>query len=70
MIPPMKAALTDPRPGDQAYVRQVVFLTDGGISNEQELFSTITNVGNPPACCKIGVGWVGSVNCLTNASDA
>ena len=29
MVPAMKAALADPRPADGAFVRQVVFLTDG-----------------------------------------
>ena len=46
MVPPMKAALTD-RGGDdpnslrQGFVRQVIFLTDGEIGNEQQLFETI-----------------------------
>ena len=34
----MKAALTDRRGGDANTVRQVVFLTDGEIGNEQQLF--------------------------------
>src|SRR5262249_23743280 len=41
MVPAMKAALADRR-GDANTVRQVVFLTDGEIGNEQQLFDTIT----------------------------
>ena len=46
MVPPMRAALTDRRGSDggfvrQDFVRQVVFLTDGAIGNEQQLFDTI-----------------------------
>jgi Ca-activated chloride channel homolog len=42
MVPPMRAALTDPREGEASTVRQVVFLTDGEIGNEQQLFDTIS----------------------------
>jgi Ca-activated chloride channel family protein len=41
MVPPMKAALSDRRGPDSQYLRQVVFLTDGEIGNEEELFDTI-----------------------------
>jgi len=38
----MRAALTDNATGETNYVRQVVFLTDGAIGNEQQLFDTLT----------------------------
>ena len=37
MVAPMKAALTDRRGGDGKELRQVIFLTDGEIGNEQQL---------------------------------
>src|ERR1700704_380901 len=42
MVPAMRAALTDNATGETNYVRQVVFLTDGAIGNEQQLFDTLT----------------------------
>src|SRR5258706_340290 len=41
MVPPMKAALSDRRGPDSQYLRQVVFLTDGEIGNEQELIEKL-----------------------------
>jgi Ca-activated chloride channel homolog len=43
MIPPMRAALTDHHV-DGNGVRQVIFLTDGCIGNEQQLFDTIAQL--------------------------
>src|SRR6266702_1608510 len=40
MVPAMRAALSDTSGGDANHVRQVVFLTDGAIGNEQQLFET------------------------------
>jgi Ca-activated chloride channel family protein len=42
MVPPMKAALTDRNGKEENRVRQVVFLTDGEVGNEQQLFDTIS----------------------------
>lgn len=42
MVPAMRAALSDTNHDDANYVRQVVFLTDGAIGNEQQLFETIS----------------------------
>ncbi|MCP5848325.1 hypothetical protein NL339_27120, partial [Klebsiella pneumoniae] len=41
MLAPLEAALNDRRPNDQSFVRQIVFLTDGAIGNEQQLLDTI-----------------------------
>lgn len=41
MLPALRAALVDATPEDDSRVRQVVFLTDGAIGNENELFSAI-----------------------------
>ena len=46
MLPALKAALDDPTPDDKGVVRQVVFLTDGDVANEAELFAAIkTRIG-------------------------
>jgi Ca-activated chloride channel family protein len=42
MVPAMAAALTDDHAGESGRVRQVVFLTDGAIGDEQGLFDTIS----------------------------
>ena len=42
MIPPMRAALLDSHASDTSHLRQVVFLTDGAIGNEEQLFATIS----------------------------
>ena len=49
MVPAMRAALTDRGRDDANTVRQVVFLTDGAIGNEQQLFDTITRDARPLA---------------------
>jgi Ca-activated chloride channel family protein len=41
MLPALRAALSDPNRGDATRVRQVVFLTDGAIGNEAQLFEAI-----------------------------
>ncbi|PLX35409.1 MAG: marine proteobacterial sortase target protein [Hyphomicrobiales bacterium] len=41
MLPALKAALIDARPGDTGRLRQVIFLTDGAIGNESQLFAAI-----------------------------
>ncbi len=41
MLPALVEALRDTTPGDQSRVRQIVFLTDGAIGNEQQLFEAI-----------------------------
>ncbi len=41
MLPALKAALLDTTPGDETRVRQVIFLTDGAIGNEAQLFEAI-----------------------------
>jgi Ca-activated chloride channel family protein len=41
MLAPLRAALVDRRPDDRATLRQVVFITDGAIGDEQRLFDAI-----------------------------
>ena len=51
MLPAMKAALTDPRAAaTPSFLRQVVFLTDGAIGNEQQLLDTIAAIAAARGC--------------------
>jgi Ca-activated chloride channel family protein len=56
MLPPLKAALADPRPGDQAFLRQVIFLTDGAIGNEHQLFDVISAGRGRSRIFMVGIG--------------
>ena len=56
MLPPLKAALTDPRAGDASFLRQVVFITDGAVGNEQQLFDTITAMRGRSRVFMVGIG--------------
>lgn len=56
MLPPMKAALTDPRANEGTHLRQVVFLTDGAVENEQQLFDAITALRGKSRLFMVGIG--------------
>lgn len=56
MLPPMKAALTDPRASEGTHLRQVVFLTDGAVENEQQLFDAITALRGKSRLFMVGIG--------------
>ncbi|MEO1039661.1 MAG: marine proteobacterial sortase target protein [Pseudomonadota bacterium] len=55
MLPAMRAALTDPV-RDVTRVRQVVFLTDGAIGNEAQLFSAIDAELGASRLFPVGIG--------------
>src|SRR6185437_10648376 len=55
MVPAMRAALSD-NASDTGYVRQVVFLTDGAIGNEQQLFETINALRGRSRIFMVGIG--------------
>lgn len=56
MLPALQAALHDPRPHDDSRLRQVVFLTDGAIGNEAELFAAIAEGLGRSRLFTIGIG--------------
>ncbi|MFG3757486.1 hypothetical protein, partial [Klebsiella pneumoniae] len=56
MVPAMAAALTDRAAGEADHVRQVVFLTDGAIGNEQQLFDTISQMRGRSRVFMVGIG--------------
>ena len=56
MVPAMEAALVDLGSAHQDTLRQVVFLTDGAIGNEQQLFETITDGLGRSRIFMVGIG--------------
>ena len=69
MIPAMRAALTDSSTDDAGYVRQVVFLTDGAIGNEQQLFETITTMRGRSRMFMVGIGSAPNTFLMTRAAE-
>jgi Ca-activated chloride channel family protein len=68
MIPPMRAALTDHH-ADGNTVRQVVFLTDGCIGNEQQLLDTITSMRGRSRVFMVGIGSAPNSYLMTRAAE-
>jgi len=69
MVPAMKAALSDPRGTDGGYLRQVVFLTDGEIVNEQQLFDTIAAMRGRSRVFMVGIGSAPNSFLMTRAAE-
>jgi Ca-activated chloride channel family protein len=68
MVPAMRAALTD-KLGDSNIVRQVVFLTDGAIGNEQQLFETIAALRGRSRVFMVGIGSAPNTHLMTRAAE-
>jgi Ca-activated chloride channel homolog len=69
MLPSMKAALTDPRESDASFLRQVVFLTDGAIGNEQQLLDTIAAMRGRSRVFMVGIGSAPNSFLMTRAAE-
>ena len=69
MVPAMRAALTDTANDDTDHVRQVVFLTDGAIGNEQQLFETITAMRGRSRVFMVGIGSAPNTYLMTRAAE-
>src|SRR6476659_8735042 len=68
MVPAMRAALSD-NASDTGYVRQVVFLTDGAIGNEQQLFETINALRGRSRIFMVGIGSAPNTHLMTRAAE-
>jgi Ca-activated chloride channel family protein len=68
MVPAMNAALAD-RHSDANTVRQVVFLTDGEIGNEQQLFDTIAGMRGRSRVFMVGIGSAPNSFLMTRAAE-
>lgn len=69
MVPAMRAALADDAKNDGSMLRQVVFLTDGAIGNEQQLFDTITALRGRSRVFMVGIGSAPNTFLMTRASE-
>jgi Ca-activated chloride channel family protein len=69
MVPAMRAALTDSGAGDADTLRQVVFLTDGAIGNEQQLFDTIAAMRGRSRVFMVGIGSAPNTFLMTRAAE-
>ena len=69
MVPAMRAALTDNADDAANTVRQVVFLTDGAIGNEQQLFETITAMRGRSRVFMVGIGSAPNTYLMTRAAE-
>jgi Ca-activated chloride channel homolog len=68
MVPAMRAALSDSS-NDANYVRQVVFLTDGAIGNEQQLFETISALRGRSRVFMVGIGSAPNTYLMSRAAE-
>lgn len=69
MLPPLKAALFDPRPTDGSRVRQIVFLTDGAIGDEQRMFDAIASGRGRSRLFMVGIGSAPNSFLMTRAAE-
>ncbi len=69
MVPAMQAALTDRRDAGDGTLRQVVFLTDGEIGNEQQLFDTIAAMRGRSRVFMVGIGSAPNSFLMTRAAE-
>jgi Ca-activated chloride channel family protein len=69
MVPAMRAALTDHATDAANCVRQVVFLTDGAIGNEQQLFDTLTAMRGRSRVFMVGIGSAPNTFLMTRAAE-
>lgn len=69
MLAPLKAALFDPRPTDQRYLRQIVFLTDGAIGDEQRMFEAIGANRGRSRLFMVGIGSAPNSYLMTRAAE-
>lgn len=69
MLAPLKAALFDPRPNDASRLRQIVFLTDGAIGNEQQMFDAIGANRGRSRLFMVGIGSAPNSYLMTRAAE-
>jgi Ca-activated chloride channel homolog len=69
MIPPLKAALADDQVSAQTHLRQVVFITDGAIGNEQEMFAILSTLRGRSRVFMVGIGSAPNSYLMTRAAE-
>jgi Ca-activated chloride channel family protein len=68
MLPALKAALQDATPEDATRLRQVVFLTDGSVGNEAQLFQEIADRRGRSRLFTVGIGSAPNSYFMTRAA--
>lgn len=69
MLPALQAALIDHNSGDTKRIRQVIFITDGAIGNEQQLFDAIASGRGRSRVFTIGIGSAPNSFFMTRAAE-
>jgi len=69
MLAPLQASLRDANPSDTSRLRQVIFLTDGAIGNEVELFETIAQGLGRSRLFTVGIGSAPNSFFMTRAAE-
>ncbi len=69
MVPALKEALIDDTPSDTSHLRQVVFITDGAIGNEQEMFAALTKMRGRSRVFMVGIGSAPNSFLMTRAAE-
>ncbi|MCH9806543.1 MAG: marine proteobacterial sortase target protein [Alphaproteobacteria bacterium] len=69
MVQPMLAALNDSGAADGSFLRQVVFLTDGAIGNEQQLFEAVGTSRGRSRVFMVGIGSAPNAHLMNRAAE-
>ncbi len=69
MIPPLKASLVDDNASVKTHLRQVIFITDGAIGNEQDMFATLTSQRGRSRVFMVGIGSAPNSYLMTRAAE-
>ncbi|MGZ8797624.1 MAG: VWA domain-containing protein, partial [Thermoanaerobaculia bacterium] len=68
MLPALQAALLDPSPANEGVARQVIFMTDGDVGNESELFTLIRTKLGRSRLFTVGIGAAPNSHFMRNAA--
>jgi Ca-activated chloride channel family protein len=69
MLAPLQAALADTHPEDRSRVRQVIFLTDGAIGDEDRIFSAIHEGLGRTRLFMVGIGSAPNGHLMRHAAE-
>ncbi|GBD47297.1 marine proteobacterial sortase target protein [Methylopila sp. Yamaguchi] len=69
MLPALRAALNDPRPADERFLRQIVFLTDGAVADEQRMFDAIASSRGRSRLFMVGIGSAPNSHLMSRAAE-
>jgi Ca-activated chloride channel homolog len=69
MIAPLKASLVDDNASAKTHLRQVIFITDGAIGNEQEMFATLSSQRGRSRVFMVGIGSAPNSYLMTRAAE-